>query len=156
MDPEDENRYALNLRLKNTLRRVRSAERRRNRPTMRRGWQNLANIGLNYQRQGRRYSEKMRQLKAELEAEEEAAATPVLFPAPAPVAVPMRTRVATPPPPPRLPVPIPIVQKKPVPPVVPWYRRYFSNLVPLRRNHLKRHIKAYVLERHLWWILGSS
>jgi hypothetical protein len=58
----------LNLRLKNTLRRARSAERRQNRRTQRQIWQQLADLGLEYQRQGRRYSERMRELKAELDA----------------------------------------------------------------------------------------
>jgi hypothetical protein len=75
VDPEEQARRALNQRLKNTLRRVRSAERRRNRPTMRRGWQNLANIGLEYSRQGQRYSEKLRNMREELQREEEAART---------------------------------------------------------------------------------
>jgi hypothetical protein len=83
VDPEEESRRALNQRLRNTLRRVRSAEKKQNRPTMRRRWQNLANISLEYRRQGRRYSEKLRNLKAELQREEEAAAAPrVVMPIP--------------------------------------------------------------------------
>lgn len=99
VDPIEESRKALNRRLKSTLRKARSAERRQNRRTQRQLWQQLANIGQEYQRQGRRYSERMRNLKAELEAEAVPRPIPVarpvfprgvLSPAPAPAPVPVQ------------------------------------------------------------------
>jgi hypothetical protein len=105
---------ALNQRLKQTLRRARSAEKRGDRPTVRGAWKNLANIGQEYQRQGRRYSEKLRSTKAELQQEEEDEAE---------VAV-----AAAPPPPYQQPIrpvgPIPIISKKPEPLPGTFYRRY--------------------------------
>lgn len=55
----------LNRRLKSTLRRAGAAKNRR---TQRQLWKELANIGLEYQQQGQRFSERVRELKAELNA----------------------------------------------------------------------------------------
>lgn len=77
---QDEAQSALNRRLKSTLRKARSAERRRNRRTQRQLWKELANIGQEYQQQGRRYSDRMRELKAELNAPKPVVPIPVAKP----------------------------------------------------------------------------
>jgi hypothetical protein len=73
--PPVDPRRELNLRLKGALRRAGSAEKRQNRRTQRQIWQELANIGRQYQseerrrmRSTRRFSERVRSKKAEIAA----------------------------------------------------------------------------------------
>ena len=128
--PPVDPRRELNLRLKGALRRAGSAEKRQNRRTQRQIWQELANIGREYQseerrrvRSTRRFSERVRSKKAELAAnraavereEAEAAAEVEAMRAQlAAEAAPRRTAPppASPVPPVRMAVPFPV--KKPL------------------------------------------
>ena len=126
---QEEAQSGLNRRLKSTLRKARSAERRRNRRTQRQLWKELANIGQEYQQQGRRYSERMRELKAELNAPKPVVPIPVARPV---KKAPMSTAVMPPPVSPSMPPLLSVEEETYREPPASW-----RDMSPLRGGRAK-------------------